>query len=131
RAQGATGQRIEQQRYCRLVQDAVLEQVGESTLPMILAASRDLEPAYRVVNSYVGLLEVGIEAHPESLTPDDLDVRARTILDEHYAGELADWRERFGTQRGSGLATSRLNEVARAATASAIEELLFNMDSTL
>lgn len=131
RAKGATGQRIEQQRYCRLVQDAVLQQVGESTLPMILVASRDLEPAYRAVNSYVGLLETGIDAHPESLTTDELDARARTILDEHYAGELAEWRERFGTQRSNGVATSQLSEAARAATASAVEELLFDMDSTL
>lgn len=131
RAEGATGQRIEQQRYCRLVQDAVLRQIGGSKLPMILAASRDLEPAYRAVNTYAGLLELGIDAHPGSLTTDDLDLRARTILDEHYAGELSDWRERFGTQRSNGLATSQLNEVARAATSSAVEELLFNMDSTL
>lgn len=131
RAEGATGQRIEQQRYSRLVQDAVLRQIGGSTLPMILAASRDLEPAYRVVNTYSGLLELGIDAHPESLTTDDLEARARAILDEHYAQELADWRERFGTQRSNGLATSQLNEVARAATSSAVEELLFDMDSTL
>ncbi len=127
-ADGATGQKIEQQRYCRLVQDAVLEQIGDSTLPLILAATRDLEPAYRVINTYSGLLEVGIDAHPSSLTVEDLNDRARTILDAHYAQELADWREKFGTQRSNGLATSQLSEVARAATASAVEELLFDMD---
>lgn len=131
RADGTTGQRIEQQRYCRLVQDAVLEHVADSTLPLILVATRDLEPAYRVINTYPGLLELGIEAHPSSLTVDEINARARTILDEHYAAELADWRERFGTQRSNGLATSQLNEVARAATASAVDELLFDMDFTL
>ena len=131
RADGATGQKVEQQRYCRLIQDAVLKHIGESNLPMILTASRDLEPAYRIVNTYQGLLEVGIDAHPSSLTTDDLNVRARTILDEHYAHELADWRELFGTQRSNGLATSQLSEVARAATASGVAELLFDMESTL
>ncbi len=131
RADGATGQKIEQQRFCRLIQDAVLDQIGDETLPLILAATRDLEPAYRAINTYSGLLETGIEAHPSSLTVDDLNARARTILDEHYAQELADWREQFGTQRSNGLATSQLSEVARAATAAAVDELLFDMDSTL
>ncbi|MEO7006091.1 MAG: hypothetical protein ABI275_03005 [Terrimesophilobacter sp.] len=131
RAEGTLGPKAEQRRFCRLVDDAVLQQVGDSTLPMILAASRDLEPAYRVVNTYPGLLERGIDAHPDSASNDDLDARAREILDEHYADQLADWRERFGTERSNGLATSQLSEVARAATAAAVEELLFDMNSTL
>lgn len=130
-ADGATGQRIEQQRYCRLVQDAVLERIADTSLPLILAASRELEPAYREINSYDGLLERGIQANPESLTIDELDARTREILDEHYASELREWRERFGTQRSNGLATSQLSEVARAATGAAVEGLLFDIDSTL
>ncbi len=131
RAAGATGQKIEQQRYCRLVQDAVLERIGDSSLPMILAASDDLRPAYRVINTYPHLLESGIEAHPGSLTPGDLDTRSRSILDEHYRAELNDWREHFGTQRSQGRATSEFDEVARAATAAAVDELLFDMDASL
>lgn len=131
RAEGATGQRIEQQRYCRLVQDAVIAAINGSTLPMILCASRDLEPAYRAINSYQGLLERGIDAHPDSLTSSDIDLRARTILDEHYATELAAWRETFGSRRSNGLATGQLSEVARAATAGAVDELLFDLNSTV
>ena len=131
RAEGATGQRIEQQRYCRLVQDAVLAAIDDPTLPMVLVASRDLEPAYRVINTYPALMERGIDANPESLSVDELDQRARKILDEHYAAELAEWRELFGSRRSNGLATSQLSEAARAATSGAVEELLFDMNSTM
>lgn len=131
RAAGASGQKIEQQRFCRLVQDAVLSRIADSKLPMILAASDDLRPAYRVINSYPMLLERGIEVHPDSLTPDDLDTRARAILDDYFHAELSEWREHFGTQRSNGRATSKFDDVARAATAAAIEELLFDMDAKI
>lgn len=131
RAEGATGQRIEQQRYCRLVQDAVLAVIDDPTLPMVLVASRDLEPAYRVINTYPALMEEGIDAHPESMSVDELDERARKILDEHYASDLSEWRELFGSRRSNGLATSQLSETARAATSGAVEELLFDMNSTV
>lgn len=131
RADGTTGDRIERERFCRLVQDVVLPHLADSTLPMILAASADLEPAYRAVNTYRGLLDQGIRANPEAFSADDLNSRARAILDAHYASKLADWRERFGTLRSNGLATSQLSEVARAATASGVAELLFDMDSAL
>ena len=131
RADGTTGDRIERERYCRLVQDAVLAHVAHSTLPMILAASKDLEPAYRAINTYRGLLDHGIEANPESLSIDDLNTHARVILDGHYDNKLAEWRELFGTRQAHGLATSQLSEVARAATASGVESLMFDMDSTL
>lgn len=128
RADGTTGDRVERERFCRLVQDAVLPHVADSALPMILAASQDLEPAYRAVNTYRGLLEHGIDANPEALSVDELNDRARTILDGFYDAKLAGWREEFGTHRSNGLATSQLNEVARAATASGIAELWFDMD---
>lgn len=131
RADGTTGERVERERYARLVQDAVLAHISESTLPLILAASQDLEPAYRAINSYRGLLEHGIEANPEALSVEDLSKRARAILEDHYENKLVQWRELFGTRKANGLATSQLSEVARAATAAGVESLVFDMDSTV
>ncbi len=131
RADGTTGDRIERERYSRLVHEAVLAHVAGSTLPMILAASHDLKPAYRAVNTYRGLLDGGIDANPEALSVDEVNTRARVILDKHYGEKLAEWRELFGTRQANGLATSQLSEVARAATASGVESLMFDMDSTL
>ena len=131
RATGSHGQRIEQQRYCRLIQDAVLERIGDKRLPLILAASAGLGPSYRSVNKYPGLLPEGIEVHPDSLSKDELDSHAKAILERHYRTELEQWREDFGTKRSQGLATSELDEVARAAAASAIATLHFDVASTI
>lgn len=131
RADGTTRDRVERERYCRLVQESVLTHIADSKLPLIIAVSRDLEPAYRAVNTYRELLPHGIDANPEALSVSDLNTRARIILDEFYETKLKQWRESFGSRRANGLATSQLSEVARAATASGVAELLFDMESTL
>lgn len=130
RPQGSTGERIELQRYCRIVQDEVLKELPDQSTPLILAASHDFTPAYRAINTHRGLLDTGIDVNPEALSPDDLEARAREILDAHYKSQLMQWRERFGTERSNGRATTRLKEVAYAATAAAVAELHFNMDDT-
>lgn len=131
RAAGTHGQRIEQQRYCRIIQDAVLERMGDNRLPLILAASADFGPSYRSINSYANLLPEGIDAHPDSLTRDELDARAKEILGQHYRKKLVQWREDFGTKRSQGLATSRFDDVARAAASAAIATLHFDAESTV
>jgi hypothetical protein len=130
RAAGALGPKVEQQRYCSIVQDAVLEVIGDGPVPLMLAAAADLDPAYREVNRYRNLLDEGIDANPASLSIENLASRGRAILDKHYAVELARWREDFGTRRAQGTASSQLSEIARAATAGLVDTLLFDLEST-
>lgn len=130
RPQGSTGDRIERERYCRPVQDLVVQLVPASA-PLILVATIDLEPAYRAVNTHPRLLAESIPQHPDSLDDRELVAKIQGILDEEFHRELSEWRERFGTLRAEGLATSRLVEVAAAATAAAVDELLFDIDSTV
>lgn len=130
REQGTTGPRIERERYCTIVQQAVLSALADAEDPLILCVANDLEPAYRAVNSYRGLLDTGIAQHPNSQTPADLERQAREILDALYARQLAEWREQFHDLRGSGKAVSQLTEVARAATAGSVSELLFDLEAT-
>lgn len=129
RADGATGDRPERERYARVAQDEVVRIVPDK-VPLILAAATDLDPAYRAVNTHPLLLDAGIDPHPGSLDDQALSDRVRDILDNHYAGELDAWRERFGSLRTEGLATSRLADVAKAAATSAVDVLHFDMDWT-
>ena len=114
RPQGSTGDRLERERFCRVVQDEVVRIVPRD-VPVILCVSTDLEPAYRAVNTHPALLEPAIDAHPDSLGDDDLEERARSILDRHEEDVLAAWRERFGSLEAQGLATTSLDDVAVAA----------------
>lgn len=130
RADGTLGPKVGQRRYCAAVQDAVLAAIGSAGAPLVLAAAADLEPAYREVNSYQNLLETGIDANPASLSREELESRARVILAEHYASGLAKWRERFGSLRAHGRASSQLSDVAHAASAGLVDTLLFDLEST-
>lgn len=130
RAQGTLGPKVEQRSYASAVQEAVLAVIGESGLPLVLCAARDLEPAYRDVNTYAGLLDDGIDANPSSLSVQELESRARTVLEQYGDTELAAWRERFGTLRADGRASSQLSDIAHAATSGLVDTLLFDLEST-
>lgn len=129
RADGATGDRPEREKYARVVQDEVARVVPDD-VPLILAASADLDPAYRAVNTHPLLLADGLEPHPDARDDQRQAAAVRDLLDAHYAAELDAWRERFGSLRAEGLATSRLKEVATATASAGIAELYFDMDAT-
>ena len=128
RAQGANGDRTERERYARVVEEEVAK-VVPTHARFVLSASADLDPAYRAVNTRDGLLEASIDAHPGSLDDRALVERARHLVDDVRDRETSAWKERFGTLRAQGLATSRIAEVAAAAAEAAIEELRFDREA--
>jgi len=128
RAHGATGERVERERFCRVVQDEVVKIVPRG-VPLILVASDDLDSAYRAVNTHDCLLDDVVHEHPDSLTRERVEKIAREILDRRRAADLREWRERFGNLRAQGLATTRLRDVAAATVADAVDELRFDLDA--
>ena len=131
RAAGTLGPKAGQRKYCDIVQDAVLEAIGDDTAPLVLAAAPDLAPVYREINSYRQLLDDGIDANPASLSDDDLAARARRILEDHYRASIQEWNEEFGTLRAHGRASSQWSDIARAATAGLVDTLVLDFESML
>lgn len=129
-ADGTLGPKVEQRVYCSAVQERVLEAIGDSEYPLVLSIAADLEPAYREINTYRGLVEQGIDANPSSLSLSDLETRGRAVMEQHFASELAQWREEFGSLRANGRASSQLSDIAHAATAGLVETFLFDLAST-
>ncbi|PFG20917.1 hypothetical protein [Serinibacter salmoneus] len=127
RGRGNLGDQPGRERLAARVQEEVLRHLdGEH--PLILAATPDLDPAYRAINTYPRLLEGRIEAHPTALDSEAAEAHARDLLDAAYAAQIDAWREHFGTRRSNGFATSSLREVAVAATLGQVEDLHFDMD---
>ncbi|MGO1544208.1 MAG: baeRF11 domain-containing protein [Gulosibacter sp.] len=129
KADGTLGPKVELRRYCSIVQDAVLHEIGDDSVPLVLAAAADLDPAYRQVNTYSSLVEESIDANPASLSVSDLETRGRVILDKMYAAAVADWCENFGNRKPQKRASSNLEVVAQAATAGQVESFLFDIES--
>ncbi|QEW03733.1 hypothetical protein [Microbacterium lushaniae] len=127
-AQGSDGDRPERERFCRAVNEAVVAVIPRGA-PLILAVTDDFRPAYRAENTHALLLEDEIPAHPESLADQELADRALEVLRLRRERKVAEWKERFGSLRAQGLATSRVSQVAAAAAAAAIEELRLDQDA--
>jgi hypothetical protein len=131
RPSGSDGEKPEERRFCTAVQDAVLTQIGEHRHPLVLASSEELEPAYRSVNTYPLLLDESAGFNPSYREPAELEARAWQILDDHEKAELRQWHELFGTRRAHGLAASGVKDVAVAATAAAVDELVFDVNTDI
>jgi hypothetical protein len=58
----------------------------------------------------------------------ELAAEARNILDEIYAGEIADLGRLFATREAQGRATTDVAQAARAATYGAVDTLMFDID---
>lgn len=127
RADGTLGPKVEQRRYCTVVQEAVKAAIGDDERPIVLAASDDLTPAYREVNTADELLAEGIGANPASLDDAELAARGRAVLERHYASVLADWSERFEKRRAQGRGSTDLEAIAKAAAAGQVESLLYDI----
>lgn len=127
-ARGSDGDRPERERFSKAVAEAVAA-VAPRSVPLILAATDDLRAAYRAQNTHALLLDDEIFAHPESLTDAEIAERAREVLRTRHEEKVSAWKERFGTLRAQGLATSRVSQVAAAAAAAAIEELRIDQDA--
>jgi len=83
------------------------------------------------VNSNPHLVEGEISGNPEALSDAELAARAREVLDALYAAELEALRERYRQLQHLGRARSDVAELARAATAGAVDTLFVDIDSPL
>ncbi len=129
RSQGRTGDRVEQQKYARLAQDAILPVIRGSGLPLILAAAEPIAPAYQAINSYAHFADEVIEGNYEDANDEQLAQRARPILDRLYHEQLEQWRDDFGQFESEGRATTDMAAAARAATFGAVDSVMIDMDT--
>jgi hypothetical protein len=126
RPQGTTGGRIEQQKYCRLAQDAVLPIVSKNASPLVLAAPEPIGPAYQSISTYAHFAPEVIVGNFDEASDEQLAAKAEPILEHMRKAELERWRSDFAEFENSGRATTDLAETARAALYGAIESLMID-----
>jgi hypothetical protein len=131
RIQGREGQKVRMRSYARQVDQALRPLLSGVQVPLVLAAAEPMASIYRSVNSYPHLTETVIAGNPETTSDPDLAARAREVLDDIYAAELAAVRDRYEVRARSGRGTSDVAEVARAATFGLIDTLMVDIDSAM
>jgi hypothetical protein len=129
RLQGSEGQKVLLTQYARQVDGALRPVLAGREVPVILASVEPLSSIFRMVTTLHRLAPDTIQGSPDRLTDAELATAARPIMDDLYARELADLRDRFELRRSQGRATRDVAEAARAATFGAVETLLVDIDA--
>ena len=131
RIHGSEGQNVRFQQYVRKVDAALRPILSGRETPLVLAATGRLADLFRQISSYAHLLPETIADSPDRLTEAELAARARPILDNAYARQMADMKALFEKRAGERRATTDISDAARAATFGAIQTLLVDIDSVV
>lgn len=131
KTQSSMAEKSHLRAYCRNVDQAIRPMLAGRDVPLILAAAEPLESIYRSVNTYPHLASTAIHGNPEDTPDGELATKSRAILDELYAGQLADLRELFDRRTSEGRAGTDVANTARAATYGMVDTLIVDMDSVL
>lgn len=120
-----------ERNYARQTEHAIRAFLGNSELPLVLAASQPMAALYQSVNTYPHLAEDRTHGSPETATDAELAASARTILDEIYAEQLAETRALLDLRSSQGRAATDVADVARLATIGAVDTVLVDIDEHL
>jgi hypothetical protein len=129
RVKGSERQKARMPQYARQVDRALRPLLGGLEVPLILAAAEPLDSEYRLVNTYPHLLDGGIPGSSDTVADAELATRGRAILDGVYATQLRELQDLYGQRSGEGRAVADLAEIARAASAGAVETLFVDIDA--
>ncbi len=83
--------------------------------PLVIAAVDYLFPIYREANTYPYLMDTSVEGNPEGLRAGDLREKAWPIMEPYFRRAQEEAAARYSALLGTGLASSDLGEVVRAA----------------
>lgn len=117
--------------YSRTIDRVIRPLIAGRDVPLILAAAEPLDSIYRSVNTYPHLAEKSIAGNPDGLSETEIASKAREILDDLYARQLADLHDLYEKRLAEGRAGNDIANIARAATYGMVHTLLVDIDSVV
>lgn len=131
RIHGSEGQNVRFQQYIRQVDAALRQVLSGREIPLVLAATGRLASIFMQTCSYPHLLKDTIADSPDRFSEAELASKARPILDEAYASEIAEIHSLFDRRTSERRVTTDIADAARAATFGGVHKLLIDIDSTI
>lgn len=131
RIHGSEGQNVRFQQYIRQVDAALRQVLSGREIPLVLAATGRLASIFMQTCSYPHLLKDTIADSPDRFSEAELASKARPILDEAYASEIAEIHSLFDRRASERRVTTDIADAARAATFGGVHKLLIDIDSTI
>jgi len=120
---------IDRDRFFRSIDRGILEHHSRpSGLPLMLATLTEYHEPFHAVSHNPFLMAAGIMKNPESLNLDQLRAEAWRLVEPVYLQRLAKMSDDFQVARSRNLGSDDLTQIAEAATAGRVGNLLVEDD---
>lgn len=120
---------VDIERYFRAVDRAITDRHSKpSGLPLVLAALSEYHGVFRDLSKNPNLSPATVDAHPASLSADELRERAWQALEPQYLARLSALVDTFGTARANGKGAADLTDIGRAVAERRVAYLLIDAD---
>lgn len=98
-------------RYFQKVNKGLQEFLKDEKAPLVLAGVDYLHPIYRKASTYRYLVEEGIEGNPDELKDEELQQKARVIVQPYLEPRKNEALARYQEAHAGGLATDWLEDI--------------------
>ena len=117
------------EKYFRYVDSFVLENHSKtSKLPLVLVALTEYHSEFKKISNNPHLREEGINKSIESMDLDEIEKKARTIIEAINTEKIQKMTEAYAQAEAESLGSSDLVQVAKAAFESRVESILIEED---
>ena len=117
------------EKYFRYVDSFVFENYSKtSKLPLILVSLTEHLSEFKIISKNPYLLEEGIGKSIESMNPDEIQKKARVIIDAINKEKIKKIAESYAKAQSGSLGSSDIAQVTKAAYESRVETILIEED---
>ena len=125
---GDEGRKVLLERYSRTVADALRSELGkldpQGTQPLFVFATEPLLSMF--LGEDLGRTLVPVHGSPDELRPDQIDEAIRARIGDLTSASLSARADQIGHGFTSGLAVTDLAQIAKAASAGAVDALMYD-----
>ncbi len=114
-------------KYFRQIDKGLHDLLKDERVPLVLAGVDYLFPIYREVTTYPHLMEDGIPGNPKGISTDQLHKLALEIVRPFFQKAENDAIAQYRRSSGTGLTSSDIKEIVRAASEGRVGSLFIAM----
>lgn len=126
--EGEEGHKVLLTQFLRAVEKAVRPVVSGSHVPLVLAATAELQAIYRSLNHYDLLADESFDGSPDNLPEEDLRKAMIPIVQKLRQDRVDRWVEQYEQRKNDNRAIADMATIAKLASQGQVSDLLVDAD---